>query len=191
VTLFEVLNAPAGANSTVIAVATFCALRLIWLVPILLASYWLCGDRDMKRSVVAATLAGFLALLIAQVCGLYYTPRPFAAGVGRTLLLHAPDSSFPSDHATLMAAVAISLSAIRVTRLPGLVLAVLWLPQAWARIYLGVHFPSDMFGALVVGVFAVFCVKTWGTPAIDFLFPHLLQLYLVAFRPLIRRKWFR
>ena len=190
-TLFEVLNAPVNANPAVVTLATLCAEQLIWLVPILLASCWLWGDMDTKRGVVTATLAGLLALLIAQACGLYYTPRPFAAGVGRTLLVHVPDSSFPSDHATLMAAVSFSLLIVKGTRVSGMALAVLWLPQAWARIYLGVHFPIDMFGALGVGALAVWCVSTWGARVTDFLFPRLLQIYLFAFGPLIRRNLLR
>lgn len=140
---------------------------------------------------MTATLAGLLALLIAQACGLYYTPRSFAAGVGRTLLAHAPDSSFPSDHATLMAAVSFSLLTVKGTRMQGMVLAVLWLPQPWARVYLGVHFPMDMFGALGVGALAVVCVKTLGARATNFFFPRLVQVYVLVFRSLIRKNWLK
>ena len=190
-TLFEVLNAPEGASPTVVAVATFLAERLIWLVPIGLATCWLWGDRLIKRSVVAATLSGLLALLIAQACGLYYTPRPFAAGVGHTLLAHAADSSFPSDHATFMAAVALSLARCSATRLQGLALAAFWFPMAWARIYLGVHFPVDMLGGLAIGTLAMLCVQWWGAPVVDFVFPHVLWLYLNVFRWFIKKRWAR
>ena len=191
VTLFEVLNAPAAADPTVVAIAAFLAERLIWLVPIVLAGCWLWGDRLHKRSVTAATFAGLLALLIAQACSLYYTPRPFAAGVGHTLLAHAADSSFPSDHATLMAAVALSLASIRATRLQGMALAAFWFPMAWARVYLGVHFPIDMLGGLAIGTLAMLCVQWWGAPFVDFAFPRVLWLYLIVFRWFIRKGWLR
>jgi hypothetical protein len=42
------------------------------------------------------------AVGINQLLGtLWYEPRPFATGLGRTLIQHAPDNSFPSDHVAL------------------------------------------------------------------------------------------
>ena len=67
-------------------------------------------------------------------------------GLGPTLIFYAPDSSFPSDHAAVF-------SALEITLLMGSegVLAVLTIiagiAVAWARIFLGVHFPLDMLGA--------------------------------------------
>lgn len=71
-------------------------------------------------------------------------------GLGHTLIPHAADSSFPSDHLTLLWAVAFSFLMHRSPRLAGMALALLGLPVAWARIYLGVHFPLDMVGAALV-----------------------------------------
>lgn len=71
-------------------------------------------------------------------------------GLGHTLIPHAADSSFPSDHLTLWWAVAFSLLLQREQRRTASVMALLGLPMAWARIYLGVHFPLDMLGAIAV-----------------------------------------
>jgi undecaprenyl-diphosphatase len=44
-----------------------------------------------------------LFLLINQVIILLWQhPRPFVIGLGHTYLAHAADSSFPSDHLTLL-----------------------------------------------------------------------------------------
>jgi membrane-associated phospholipid phosphatase len=82
-------------------------------------------------------------------------PRPFMIGLGHTLIPHVADSSFPSDHLTLWWAVTFSLAMQRGPRMAGLILAPLGIPIAWARIYLGVHFPFDMFGAVIVAWLSV------------------------------------
>jgi undecaprenyl-diphosphatase len=73
-------------------------------------------------------------------------------GLGHTLIPHVADSSFPSDHLTLWWAVAFSFLLQRGHRSIGIGLALLGVPIAWARIYLGVHFPFDMFGAISVAL---------------------------------------
>ncbi|GAC1531757.1 MAG: undecaprenyl-diphosphatase [Ramlibacter sp.] len=190
-TLFELLNAPIDASAATVSVAVFCAEWLILAVPLVLAALWLSGEQASKRAVVAATLAGIVALLFAQAFSLHYVPRPFAAGVGRTLIAHTPDSSFPSDHATLMAAVAVSLLFVRETRVAGVMLALIWLPMSWARVYVGVHFPSDLLGGALVGTVAALLVKVFAAKLVQPLTTLIQQHYSTVMRPLIRRGWLR
>jgi undecaprenyl-diphosphatase len=70
-------------------------------------------------------------------------------GLGHTFLPHAPDSSFPSDHVTVLSGVALTLLLGGARRLGGLTVLA-GAAVSWARVFLGVHFPLDMFGALVV-----------------------------------------
>lgn len=190
-TLFEFLNAPADASPITVAFAVFCAEQLILVMPLLLAALWLWGDVQKKRAMLAATLAGLLALLIAQLCGLHYVPRPFAAGVGHTLIPHPADSSFPSDHATLLAAVAVSLLAVRETRAFGVALAVLWFPMAWARVYVGVHFPSDVLGGAVVGCAAALLVRRFSSAVVDPVAARVQVVYSAVCSPFIVRGWLK
>ncbi len=78
-----------------------------------------------------------------------------------------------------------------VSGLAGALLALLGLPMAWARIYLGVHFPLDMVGAaLVAGLSAYLCLREerW-------LLAHVYQGADAAYRQLfaipIWRGWVR
>ena len=101
----------------------------------------------------AAAAIGLLANFLIGY--LWYRPRPFVAGSGHAWIVHAPTSSFPSDHLTAQWAIAGMLVLDRRTRMWGLGLALLGLPMAWARIYLGLHYPSDMLGGLAIATVAV------------------------------------
>lgn len=150
-TLFLWLNAPEHPNAWVLALAIFFAKHLIWAVPLAISIGWLRGHEGTRKAMLVATAAGVLGLLINQAIGLAWShPRPFMIGLGHTLIPHAADSSFPSDHLTLWWAVAFSLLFQRGQRGGGIGLALAGVPIAWARIYLGVHFPFDMLGAIAV-----------------------------------------
>jgi undecaprenyl-diphosphatase len=150
-TLFLLLNAAPHASGIVVEAAHMLAGELIWIVPLGMIFGWLRGSTVTRHALVAAMASGLVALLINQLIGLlWYHPRPFEAGIGRTLMRHVQDSSFPSDHVTLIWAVAFSLLLHERFRAVGWTLAFLGLPVAWARIYLGVHFPMDMLGAALV-----------------------------------------
>ena len=150
-TLFLWLNASEHPNALVVTLATFVAEWLIWAVPALIGIGWLRGSENTRKTMLIVTAAGTLGLLINQIIGLAWShPRPFMMGLGHTLIPHAADSSFPSDHLTLWCSVAFSLLLQRGWRGIGMTLALLGIPIAWARIYLGVHFPVDMLGAMAV-----------------------------------------
>ena len=84
-------------------------------------------------------------------------PRPYAVLHGVEVLVpRANDFTFPSDHATAAGAVICGLLLARRWRL-GIVAAVLGLFLAFARVYVGAHYPGDVaaglaFGAAVVAV---------------------------------------
>ena len=149
--LFLWLNAPENPNTLLLAVAGFFAEYAIWVIPVLIGIGWLRGNEHTRKILLEATASGLAGLLINQLIGLVWQhPRPFMIGLGHTFMPHAADSSFPSDHLTLLWAVAFIFLMHRRPRLAGMMLAVLGLPMAWARIYLGVHFPLDMLGAALV-----------------------------------------
>lgn len=150
-TLFLWLNAPEHPSALALTIAVFFAERLIWAVPLVIGIGWLRGSESTRKAMLIATASALLGLLTNQVIGLAWLhPRPFMIGLGHTLIPHVADSSFPSDHLTLWWAVAFSLVLQRGPRIGGVALALLGVPIAWARIYLGVHFPFDMLGAIAV-----------------------------------------
>jgi undecaprenyl-diphosphatase len=69
--------------------------------------------------------------------------------LGHTWIPHAADASLPSDHLTVFSAVGLCLLLDGETLL-GVTLFAIGLCVAWARIFLGVHFPLDMLAAVGV-----------------------------------------
>lgn len=189
-TLFQWLNASASPPQWSVVLALVFGEYAIALVPAAVLAFWLRGGKPLRLAMLQASLAALLALALAQLIGAAWPhPRPFMVGLGHTLITHVADASFPSDHLTLLWAVAFSW--VRVTRLRavGIALALLGLPMAWARIYLGVHFPFDMLGALLVGWWAA--NATWlhhGTLALA-LFDWLDAIYLRLFATVVRKGW--
>ncbi len=121
---------------------------------LLLASWWWARREGDLRQVTAALWApvGALAalgvnqLLVAAVA----EPRPYDV-LPHALILTArsTDPSFPSDHAVMAGAVAAGI--LLAHRRLGLVTAALALAMAFARVYVGVHFPLDVVVGLLVG----------------------------------------
>ena len=72
-------------------------------------------------------------------------------GVGRTLMAHVPENSFPSDHTTFMLTVGFALIATQAATSRGKVVSGLGVLVAWSRIYLGVHFVFDVLAGAVLG----------------------------------------
>jgi undecaprenyl-diphosphatase len=97
--------------------------------------------------VLWAGLAGGLALMLnVPVRAMVQRPRPFVAHPGQLDLLmsHQANGSFASDHATFTMAVAVGL--LLVHRKWGLVAVVIAVFEGFLRVFMGVHYPSDILG---------------------------------------------
>jgi undecaprenyl-diphosphatase len=191
-TLFQLINASTEPPAWALLAARAWADLAIALIPALLIAGWLRGRYTMRLSMLEAGTAGVLALLIAQVLGILWPmPRPFMIGLGHQWLAHTADASFPSDHLTLWWSVAFSLALGRRTRPVGIALAGLGLPVAWARIYLGVHFPLDMAGAALVGCCAALLARRARRLLSQWILPPGQAVYRRLFAPAIAHGWLR
>lgn len=107
--LFGLLNAGANPASWQLYLAIFVAKYVIYILPILWIVGWLWGSTKQRSALLFALTASILAMVINfSIAQIWFHPRPFVLGIGHTYLYHAPDSSFPSDHVTLMWAFGLS-----------------------------------------------------------------------------------
>lgn len=121
---------------------------IVWIA---LALGLLCFKKTRKAGLCVA----FALILDLLLCNLTLKPlvnriRPYALREV-TLLIRAPkDASFPSGHtaAGFSAAFALCLKKCRLG-IPAIVLSAL---VAFSRLYLYVHFPTDVFGGMVLGL---------------------------------------
>lgn len=191
--VFLALNAPERASDMTVKLAMALAQDAIFLVPVLLATLWLWGRAQDRAGLLVTFVGAEIALGFNQIAALlWYHPRPFAVPIGRTLVEHAPDSSFPSDHVTFLVATGLGLVLWTGHRFAALAILALAIPVAWARLYLGIHFPLDMVGALPVaglGVASVYPFRTWAS---GILMPRWVEpLYRAIFVLPIRKGWIR
>ena len=191
-TLFLWLAAPAHSGRLMLMLAKFFAEYAVLVVPLLLATGWLRGNESSRKIWLEASVAMALGLLINQFIALLWPqPRPFMLGLGHNLIAHAANASFPSDHLTGLWAFSFSLAAHRSQRTTAVALIFLGLPMAWARIYLGVHFPLDMLGAALVAGFSAWLAVVGARLYKEPLYKVAITIHRSLFSALINRGWVR
>src|SRR6185437_16527284 len=174
--LFEDINQPAGHEGLLDPMMVFAANDLIFLLPLLFLVLWFAlvprgsqGDaaRMEGHIVLALAVVGVvIALDINVLLGhLLFEPRPFISHptVVHKLIAHAADDSFPSDHsaaafalATVLLVSARTIAQRDVARWLAAIIALLGLLSAvaiaFARVYVGVHYPGDVLGGAICGI---------------------------------------
>lgn len=176
--LFLALNASGHPERFVVWAADFAAQYLIYGVLAIVVGLWIWGRPSRRGALLAVVVAAALALGVNQLLGLmWYEPRPFMIGLGHSLLAHVPENSFPSDHATLVWALGAGLVATGASLTAGIVVGAAGLMIAWARVYLGLHFPIDMATSAIIAVPAGFAAWALQRPVDRILLPVVEGTY--------------
>lgn len=130
----------------------------ILLIGGLIIAFW----RGVAKALGFIVVAGVGWLLIAAVKIIVAEPRPdsFFPDV------HTSDLSYPSGHVTFVAALTVALGAAlsgTTWRWPLVIIgSLLTLLTAWSRLYLGVHYPTDVLAGMLGGFSgAVFVIGVW------------------------------
>ena len=167
-TVFLWWNGLAGRNAFVDALAVLAAQYAIFVVAGLMVVLWFALPRPeagLRRQLLYAALAAVVAIAVNYaISALWYRPRPFVLypHLVHQLVQHVADASFPSDHAAVAAAVAFALRGQNKA-----LQWVMWLLTALivlARVFVGVHWPTDVLGGVAVGFVAATAVQTLSGP---------------------------
>jgi len=124
--------------------------EVVVIFPVFLLLF-LFGKKNGKRTSTLMVLAYLLSRLLT-LCLKYLThrPRPFAVYPDLRILEPSPFSSFPSGHATLVTALAVVIG----TKYEDWqwLMWVLVGVVAMSRMYMGLHYPTDVASGIILGL---------------------------------------
>ncbi len=162
-TLFFWINGLAGRVTEIDGVirTLACDLFIPVLMFVVLAAVWFAGrdgglrDRYQRSVICSLTAMGF-SNLVVFVCNAVFPDRfrPFEAFTDKVNLIFYPptDPSFPSNSAA--AAFALAIGIWLYNRKLGYLLLIPALIISFGRVYMGVHYPLDIFGGFLAAVVA-------------------------------------
>jgi undecaprenyl-diphosphatase len=147
------------------------------MVLLVVMQWWVASPRPAARqNALKAGLTFLLGLGLAQVMLLFiHRMRPYDASISHLIVAPTVDWSFPSDHAiaSFGIAFAYALSGFRRAALIYFGLALL---VCFSRIFVGMHYVSDVLGGALVAFAAAIVVKRF-YPAGSKLENWLVQLF--------------
>lgn len=156
------------------------------LALLILVAWWRARYRDNAPRAVAMVVWTVLGTLVALgvnqiISHAVGEARPYSVIHGALVLVpRAHDFSFPSDHAT--AAGAIIMGLLLVDRPMATLAAILGFFLAFARVYVGAHYPGDVVAGLAVGAFVVLVLSPLAMAIIGWITSRLARTPL---RPLV------
>lgn len=129
---------------------------------IYLIGLWFTGDsikevEQNRKQALYAFFSALLALGINQMIShAWLRERPYVNHPVNRLLPVSEDPSFPSDHATGVFSIAGSLFGHTAGSTVLLMFAML---VALSRVYVGLHYPSDILGGMLTGVIGSYLIE--------------------------------
>ncbi len=139
----------AGRTPALDSAMVFAAQYLVLGAAVLLGILWF--QRQGLRACISAGIAVLAAIGLSVVIGTVWDrSRPFVADHFSPLIAHSPDPSFPSDHLAALGAVCAVVWFV--SRPLGIVATILCVFTAFARVFVGVHYVSDVAGGFLLGL---------------------------------------
>lgn len=156
--LFEWVNAGVSVPPWSLDFAEFAS---DWLPGLLMLAVGLCALFSRRwRYALFTALVSVLAvwLLVNLIRAVVPMPRPAFYGLGVQWVSQGARPGFPSLHAAGAFAAAFSLWCLP-SRMPMRAALLAAAVVAWSRLFLGLHFPSDIVGAVMLGALVSIMVE--------------------------------
>ena len=152
--LFQLINSWAGQYSWLDNLGVFFAKYFGYLLIFFLLLFLIKNFKKYWPMVVKAFSAAILARLVIVniIRFFYYRPRPFIANQVNLLLSDEPTGSFPSGHAAFY--FAISTVVFLFNKKIGTFFLVASFLISIARVFSGIHWPSDILTGALIGIFS-------------------------------------
>jgi len=127
---------------------------MMYLLPISLVLF-LVLNKNKKQELIMLAMAGLAVLLsrgiiVSLIRLAWHRPRPFVALHLIPLIPYIDRGSFPSGHAAALFALALIVYCFH--KKTGIVFLVLSGLGALARVYVGIHWPSDILVGALLGL---------------------------------------
>ena len=158
ISIFNAINHLAKSNIILDKFGIILA-KYMPIIFVLFMIYLWFRESNVKNIVLYSGYSSIVGIALNFSIGLFYFhPRPFMEHIGKLLISHAPETSFPSDHTTFMLSIAFTFLYFKRTRIPGVILSLLGITGGVARVFCGLHFPFDIVGSIFVAVLTSFVV---------------------------------
>ncbi|MBI2607822.1 MAG: phosphatase PAP2 family protein [Candidatus Doudnabacteria bacterium] len=152
--LFKFINSLAGQSQVLDYLGVFFAEHLVWMMLALVLALWL--YKNLRTKVLLALGSALAGRVIVELLkrGIERA-RPFEVMDVNQLLIKDQGFSFPSGHAVILFAIALAFYRTR-WFWPLIVLATI---GSIARVFVGVHYISDIIGSVVIAALVVWGLK--------------------------------
>lgn len=133
---------------------------LIFIVYFFILVLAIFGKSRERKAFILSMLGLGIALILTQIIRIFiHEDRPFVTFQIIPLISITPwvtFLSFPSVHALIISVITFSYIYFKSKIAPFFIFCLIWI--SFARIYVGVHYPLDILGGILVGIFAIFII---------------------------------
>lgn len=160
--IFQKINGLAGQSALLDILGIFLAQYLAYflmvgfLIGLIFVRNW--KTRFYQFALVALSVIIARGLIAELIRFLYYRPRPYLVFPIEALVQPSSAASLPSGHAAVF--FALGVAVFYLNKKWGLFILISALAMGLARIFIGVHWPSDILWGAIVGVFGA-VVSHW------------------------------